>query len=436
MKTKILIFVALLFSATMAFAQTTFHLGTNVQGVVDGKTLTISGTGNMEDYESFTKPEFGNIKKVIIEDGVTSIGDYVFYYCTCLTEITIPNSVTSIGDYAFGYCGGLKAVTIPNSVTIISDWAFASCIDLTIINVAPNNTNYESENGVLFNKGKTELICYPAGKTETTYTIPNSVTSINVNAFGYCGGLKVVTIPNSVTSIGNYAFFNCRGLTGINVDPNNTNYESENGVLFNKGKTELICYPAGKTETTYTIPNLVTSIGFGAFGSSGLTEVTIPNSVTSIGDWAFAYCCVLTEVTIPNSVTSIGKWAFNSCSALTEVTIPNSAKSIWDYAFFGCSGLKSVTIPNSVTSIGEYAFFNCRVLTSVTIPNSVTSIGKWAFGGCSGLTFICYEGSREPTYQSTSFEYVDKTIPVCVPAEYASDIWCGFTNLIKGNCQM
>ena len=354
MKTKILIFVALLFSATMAFAQTTFHLGTNVQGVVDGKTLTISGTGNMEDYESFTKPEFGNIKKVIIEDGVTSIGDYVFYYCTGLTEITIPNSVTSIGDYAFGYCGGLKAVTIPYSVTIISDWAFASCIDLTIINVAPNNTNYESENGV----------------------------------------------------------------------------------LFNKGKTELICYPAGKTETTYTIPNLVTSIGFGAFGSSGLTEVTIPNSVTSIGDWAFAYCCVLTSVTIPNSVTSIGKWAFNSCSALTEVTIPNSAKSIWDYAFFGCSGLKSVTIPNSVTSIGEYAFFNCRVLTSVTIPNSVTSIGKWAFGGCSGLTFICYEGSREPTYQSTSFEYVDKTIPVCVPAEYASDIWCGFTNLIKGNCQM
>ena len=351
---KILAVLCATMLAGQALAATTFNLGTNVQGVVEGETLTISGTGKMRDFDYSTKPSFGNITEVIIEDGVTSIGSCVFYNCSGLTDVTIGNSVTSIGD----------------------------------------------------------------------------------DAFYNCSGLTSVTIPNSVTSIGSYAFSDCSKLTGINVEPNNTNYESGNGVLFNKGKTELICYPAGKTETTYTIPNLVTSIGFGAFGSSGLTEVTIPNSVTSIGDWAFAYCCVLTEVTIPNSVTSIGKWAFNSCSALTEVTIPNSAKSIWDYAFFGCSGLKSVTIPNSVTSIGEYAFFNCRVLTSVTIPNSVTSIGKWAFGGCSGLTFICYEGSREPTYQSTSFEYVDKTIPVCVPAEYASDIWCGFTNLIKGNCQM
>ena len=219
----------------------------------------------------------------------------------------------------------------------------------------------------------------------TTY----SVTSIGNYAFTDCYSLTSITIPNSVTSIGWYAFSGCSSLTSINVDVNNPNYCSIDGVLFNKDKTTLIQYPIGNTRTEYTIPNSVTSIGEGAFGDcSSLTSITIPNSVTSIGSYAFRDCSSLTSITIPNSVTSIGDYALGYCSSLTSITIGNSVTSIGDCAFSGCSSLTSITIPNSVTSIGDYAFWYCSSLTSITIPNSVTSIGSSAFEGCSSLTSI------------------------------------------------
>ena len=191
---------------------------------------------------------------------VTSIGNSAFFGCTDLTSVTIPNSVTSIGGSAFFGCTDLTSVTIPNSVTSIGGSAFYGCTGLTSIDVASDNSNYCSVDGVLFNKDKTTLIQYPGGK-QGAYTIPNSVTSIGNYAFEICTGLTSVTIPNSVTSIGHYAFLYCRSLT----------------------------------------------------------SVTIPNSVTSIGYFAFSYCSGLTSVTIGNSVTSIGNGAFEDCKGLTDI---------------------------------------------------------------------------------------------------------------------
>ena len=582
----------------------------------DGATYTVTSIG----YDAFR--DCSGLTSVTIPNSVTSIGDFAFYYCCSLTSVTIPNSVTSIGEYAFYCCSGLTSVTIPNSVTSINRTAFIGCSKLIDINVEIDNTKYASENGVLFNKEKTNLLRYPAGKSGTTYiiqntvtsigdyafygcrglttiTIGNSVTDIGYEAFSYCSGLTSVTIPNSVTSIRNSAFINCSKLKDINVEIDNTKYASENGVLFNAEKTNLLCYPAGKPGTTYIIQNTVTSIGDYAFyGCSGFTSITIPNSVTSIGnyafygcsgltsfsisnfmtsfgvdaftgcgnllkvydnaryvgttenpflvlietkskgiktceinsncifiannafsncrglasvtipnsvtnigssafafcialtsvnipesvtsigDYAFTYCsklttiiipnsvinvgsnvfnrcssltsvsisesvtnigdyafshCALTSVTIPNSVTSIGSYAFEGCSKLTAVIISNSVTSIGGSAFRGCSRLASVTIPNSVTNIEDGAFFDCSGLTSITIPNSVISIGKNAFGRCSALTSLCYDGSKEPTFTIGAFSGVDKTIPVCVPSDYSSNSWCGFTNLYKGH---
>ena len=239
-----------------------------------------------------------------------------------------------------------------------------------------------------------------------------AVTSIGDHAFLDCPRLKSVTIPKSVTSIGDGAFGICANLASINVAEGNSKYSSEDGVLFDKNKMTLIRYPAGNADIEYTIPNSVTSIGWGAFrvctslasvtipnsmtsineyafyDCTSLASVTIPNSVTSIGDDAFKYCTSLASIDIPNSVTSIGQYAFYYCTSLTSVTIPNSVTSIGEYAFSGCTSLASIDIPNSVTSIGNFAFCDCTSLASMMIPNSVTSIGRCAFNGCMSLASI------------------------------------------------
>ena len=315
--------------------------------------LNVAGTGGGTDPDpnpggdTDPTPTPGILDKLTyeIEDGKVTITD-----CdTSLSgDIVLPSKiegkpVTSIGWRAFWYCSSLTSITIPNSVTSIDDLAFNGCEKLTQINVDTANTVYSSENGVLFNKEKTELIRYPAGKTDTAYAIPDRVTSIGWGTFSGCSSLTSITIPDSITSIGTCAFEGCKKLTQINVDKANTVYLSVNGVLFNKEKTELIRYPAGKTDTAYAIPDRVTSIGWGTFsGCSSLTSITIPDGVTSIGDLAFDGCNSLTSITIPNSVTSIGDEAFFLCSSLTSITIPDSVTSIEDSAFSGCSSLKDV----------------------------------------------------------------------------------------------
>ncbi len=306
-----------------------------------------------------------------IPNSVTSIVEYAFDYCN-LTSITIPDSVTSIGEGAFWYCDSLTSITIPDSVTSIGEDAFYSCEMLTEIRVDTNNKNYSSQDGVLFNKNKTELIQYPIGNERTSYDIPKSVTSIGDWAFHSCENLTSVTIPNSVTSIGEYAFSD----TGYSNNPSNW----ENGVLYIDNC--LIEAENDEIPENYTINNGTRVIADEAFGwCVSLISITIPDSVTSIGEDAFHSCVSLISITIPDSVTSIGEDAFHSCVSLISITIPDSVTSIGNGAFWDCENLTSVTIGDSVTSIGNYAFEKCNSLTSITIPDSVTSIGERAFTG-------------------------------------------------------
>ena len=308
-----------------------------------------------------------------IPNSVTSIGSSAFSWCESLTSLTIPNSVTSIGDRAFLGCFRLNTLTIPNSVTTIGDSAFSSCESLTMLTI-PNSVTSIGDSAF--------SDCFSL----TSLTIPNSVTSIGDEAFEDCSSLTQLTIPNSVTTIEANPF---RGLT-LQLDNQSPHFYVDDNVLFTADKKQLIAYCS--TQTSYRIPNSVTSIGDSAFWEfwecSSLTSLTIPNSVTSIGDSAFWECSSLTSLTIPNSVTSIGDRAFAGCSSLTSLTIPNSVTSIGDSTFSWCEELTSLTIPNSVTSIGDRAFSSCKGLTSLTIPNSVTSIGDGAFWSCSSLTSL------------------------------------------------
>jgi uncharacterized repeat protein (TIGR03803 family) len=299
-------------------------------------------------------------------------------------DVVIPSMinglpVTSIGDSAFYYCWSLTNVTIPSSVTNIGEGVFLGCTSLTNITVDPFNSAYSSLNGVLFDEGQTMLIQYPVGNVATSYTIPNSVTSIGDYAFEYCGGLTSLTIPNSVTDIGDYVFEYC-GLTNV------------------------------------TIPNSVTSIGDYAFSGCPLTSVTIPNGVTSIRD-SFSDCSSLINVIIGSGVTNIGDQAFSQCTSLMaiDVSVDNNSFLSVDGVLFDRSqttliqfpvgsGATSYSIPNGVTKIGDDAFRDCPSLTSVTIPNSVINIGDSAFSDCLSLTSVYFQGNA-PISGANLFDY-------------------------------
>lgn len=267
----------------------------------------------------------GTANECNIKSGTKTIADSAFFACGSLPGITIPDSVTSIGNRAFKDCNSLKSITIPKRVTTIGNCAFYTCYDLQSIEVDSGNPEYCSENGVLYNKEKTEIIRFPKEKTEVSFAIPKSVTKIADGAFEYCKNLTNVTIPNDMTSIGNNAFESC----------------------------------------------------------SSLTNITIPKSVTSIGDRAFSECSKLTSIIIPDGVLRIGESSFFKCSSLKDITIPNSVLIIDTDAFKDCAKLKQVYYigskddwNNEVIGNGKYVLTNVGITCLSGISAKRSADGK------------------------------------------------------------
>ncbi len=404
----------------------TGKLGDNVTYSLDTETglLTISGTGDMYDYEvsfhdyngreyySSTPLKMENIKNIIIESGVTDIGDAVFFNCK-IQSVTIPDTVTRIGNYAF--IGFKKSeITLPNSVISIAYSAFSKSVEnyavsyLKKINYKGTVTQWNSvscgyENhyiikctdGIIGNGntvtidnfscninndytaqiegGGTENLIIPETVSYEGYSF--SVTSIGWKAFSDCESLTNVTIPNSVTSIGDYAFEKCTNLTRVNYSGTVSQWKTiKIGSYNNKLRNAIIICTDDVigNGNTVTIDNLKYKINNDYTAQIVGRTDTLGNLIIPEPVWYEGYTF---------TVTSIVNNAFSGCTSLTSVTIPNSVESIGDNAFPKCSSLTSATIGNNVTSIGNNTFNGCSKLKKIEIPDSVTYIGSKAFDG-------------------------------------------------------
>ena len=407
-------------------------------GLIAGDDYTITSIGN----SAFT----GNtdITSVTLPDTVTSIGGSAFQNCSNLTTINLPEGVTEIGNSAFSGCGSLTDIVFPDTLTTIGASAFYNCrlisgtlnipasvtsigeralvlLGLTEITVDTNNKNFTADEGILYNKDMTELIVYPRSKISTdfvvldsvktiataafrgssisgTMTLPSNLEYIGVEAFYACYDLNnTLNIPATVTYIGNSAFGGCQ-FTGIEIAEGNTAYMSENGVLYDIDQTLLIQYPCGKTDTSFIIPDSVTTIGNHAFNSTSLSSITLPSGLSTIQSFAFYNCANLTgQFVIPASVTSIGIAAFSGTNITSFVSNSNYFTTVDGVLYnqdmttlmqypAGKTDANFI-VPDGVTTIPEYSFCNSK-LQNIAIPSSVTAINSYAFSNCPSLTTV------------------------------------------------
>ena len=296
----VLCIVAAVFPVTV-HAASNGQCGDNATWSYSKGTLTITGTGDLWDYDfeetypSWFELDYDDIEKIVVSDGITSIGMNNFFYLYNVTDVVLGKDVTSIGDYAFEDCYGIETFTIPSTITHIGQGAFHGCAYEGIF-VEEGNRYFSSEDGILYNKDKTTLIRM-RGSYGGSYTIPKSVTSIDAYAFASTS-VSSVTIPSTVTSIGEYAFYFCFELEKV------------------------------------TIPGSVKTISEGAFSNCyNLENVTICNGVRTIGEAAFEESYSLSKIEIPGSVTTIGKYAFSD-SMVEKIYFCGDAPTIKSNAFF------------------------------------------------------------------------------------------------------
>lgn len=336
------------------------------------------------------------LTEVVIEDGVTEIGNQTFQGCTGLTNVTIPDSVQKIGAWAFYLCGGLKNVDIPANVEIGNSSFRQSGLEQVTVS-GGSVGQYAFHRNVSLKK--IDINCETIGDEAfsgcdylTDITLGENVKTLGDKAFYTCDALERVEIPSTVTDIGEKTFYSCPALKEAIIRAGTVkkdtlyNCQALTTLIISDNATLDASFTAGYSKSTLN----TVKIGKGAIGDSAfsnctnLTTVELGDGVTSIGTSAFIRCTQLPSITIGSGVTSIGKNAFNGCAALTEAVIQSGA--IGESAFNGCIRLTNVTLGNGVTSIGKNAFLRCTALTSISIGSGVTSIESGAFNGCTALT--------------------------------------------------
>ncbi len=364
-------------------------------------TLTISGTGEMENYLNKTKPwqiYADNITSLVIEEGITTIGSYAFQGFYQLVSVNLPSSLVIINDNAFRSCRALESIIIPKGVEKIQEEAFYNCLNLKEINADSENNNFISIDGVLFNNNMTNLIVVPYGKNLEEYTVPDGVEVISKSAFSYQYSLKSVILPDSLKTIEDNAFWGCNKLKEV-IIPDGTEFIGDY-IFVNCSSLEII-----------DIPQSVSHIGRDAFSGT----IFYSNLKSESDDFIIINNMLVgvtssdSKIVVPSDITLISVRAFYNLSDLTEVVIPDGC-TVCVGAFYGCSALKSIIFGNNCTLSGDYKdVFDCDALEELSFGDDCIvcekvcknwsglksvilgdncSVSKNAFGGCEGLKSI------------------------------------------------
>jgi predicted ribosomally synthesized peptide with SipW-like signal peptide len=430
------------------------------------------------NIEELDRSAFGyctSLTELTLPESVKTVGSYCFESCTGLTELTIPNSVTSISDGAFMNCSSLKSITIGSGLTADGfkfDQAFQGCNRLEEIVVDENNPDFSSENGILYNKGKTQLLVVPAilpevvelpstletinkpnyssfqasfsRKNFKSITIPANVktidaeafyycpsletvifedgsllTEIGKNAFSSCPNLKTVILPDSVTKIGATAFAG-EGNSGLETIYIGSKVSSLEGVFKSTPNLKNITI-AEDNPYFVAVNNVVYTKDYSSIAllSQGVTKVVLPEAITDVGT-LFSRNKGIKEVVLTN-VTEIKKDAFRFCDNLETVVLSDNVTAIGDYAFSGCKNLTSIDLPKGLKSIGSYAFDGCVKLKNITIPAIVETLGSYAFSSSSSssplqLEAITFEeNSALKAINAGTFKYCTKLAEIDIP---------------------
>lgn len=434
----ILLFLLLFSPMSLADNTTSGEYGTISWNLSDDGVLTISGEGAIPDSPQFWYGCRDRINKVVIGTGITRIGNSAFENCS-LSEIEISDTVESIGGNAFYSCDQLTSITIPAGVKTIEDTIFTWCSSLSRIDVVPQNTAFTSIDGVLYSKDLTVIYAYPANKTNTSFSIPSTITHVGHGAFFRCSKLEDVSIPESVNSIDDFAFAFCYNLKTVNLP---TNLKCINSCTFEETAIEEIIMPDSVER--------IESCAF--YCCSQLRRITIPENVEFISNnnaipgnvtivcdrgsyaetWAKQYGYTIEYIsgeigeddpdTIAHGEYNSLRWVLSKAGVLTvsgegaipegtqlwygcrekinKVIIGDGITRIGSSAFEQCP-LDEITISDTVESIGDNAFYACRQLTSITIPAGVKTIDGSIFPWCSNLSRI------DVAPQNTEFTSVD-----------------------------
>lgn len=441
----------------------------NIPSELDGYTVTSFG------YKAFG--QLKKITKITVPDTVKEIGSACFENCAALKEAVLPEGLEKIGNNAFWACKKLTKVNIPLSAEV-DGCIFPICTSLKKVTLSKDHPILMLQDGVMFSRDGTTLLWYPAVKSAKTYRVPDgtqtivsdafcqakvqkvvlpdSLVTIEGSAFVECGKLKEINIPPLITDLEGFTS-NCSKLSTIKVEEGNPVFYTQDNVLFDRTKDQLVLYPVGKKGKTYEVPEGTKSIGSSAFSWSNLKKVIIPGSVTEIEGNAFLLCQSLQTVVLSEGLEKLGSYAFQWCTSIKTITLPSTLRETDGNPFMECHKLSQVIvagdhafyevldgalvnkqdmslvwyastdkrkhfeIPSGVKTINTKAFNNSKI-QELVIPEGVETIKEWAFSGSTGLTRVTLPASlKSIEVQVFPDSLKKKAVFVVVSGSYAEN---------------